>query len=197
MQTDLITKVYFNEHLTHSCVGMPQCLQALSSSLTRVWSTFWTCFKNQWIYQGPWPFYLILQNHFLISRIHFLILRIVVYFVIFENAISNITNSFTTSYNSFTSWNSFLNIKHYLLILINGNSAKRILFNIIKWFSNIKSHFQILEKHIIFNIWKTFIINSFINRWFSNIKNVHHFPLIVLQILQIEFLILINMSIFF
>ena len=33
MQTDLITKVYFNEHLTHSCVGMPQCLQALSSSL--------------------------------------------------------------------------------------------------------------------------------------------------------------------
>ena len=33
MQTDLITKVYFNEHLTHSCVGMPQGLQALSSSL--------------------------------------------------------------------------------------------------------------------------------------------------------------------
>ena len=32
MQTDLITKVYFNEHLTHSCVGMPQGLQALSSS---------------------------------------------------------------------------------------------------------------------------------------------------------------------
>ena len=29
MQTDLITKVYFNEHLTHSCVGMPQGLQAL------------------------------------------------------------------------------------------------------------------------------------------------------------------------
>ena len=28
MQTDLITKVYFNEHLTHSCVGMPQGLQA-------------------------------------------------------------------------------------------------------------------------------------------------------------------------
>ena len=34
MQTDLITKVYFNEHLTHSCVGMPQGLQALSSSCT-------------------------------------------------------------------------------------------------------------------------------------------------------------------
>ena len=34
MQTDLITKVYFNEHLTHSCVGMPQGLQALSSSYT-------------------------------------------------------------------------------------------------------------------------------------------------------------------
>ena len=33
MQTDLITKVYFNEHLTHSCVGMPQGLQALLSSL--------------------------------------------------------------------------------------------------------------------------------------------------------------------
>ena len=35
MQTDLITKVYFNEHLsdlTHSCVGMPKGLQALSSS---------------------------------------------------------------------------------------------------------------------------------------------------------------------
>ena len=32
MQTDLITKVYFNEHLTHSFVGMPQGLQALSSS---------------------------------------------------------------------------------------------------------------------------------------------------------------------
>ena len=29
---DLITKVYFNEHLTHSCVGMPQGLQALLSS---------------------------------------------------------------------------------------------------------------------------------------------------------------------
>ena len=35
MQTDLITKVYFNEHLTHSCVGMPQGLQALLSSLYR------------------------------------------------------------------------------------------------------------------------------------------------------------------
>ena len=35
MQTDLITKVYFNEHLTHSCVGMPQGLQALLSSSTR------------------------------------------------------------------------------------------------------------------------------------------------------------------
>ena len=34
MQTDLITKVYFNEHLTHSCVGMPQGLQALLSSST-------------------------------------------------------------------------------------------------------------------------------------------------------------------
>ena len=33
MQTDLITKVYFNEHLTHSCVGIPQGLQALLSSL--------------------------------------------------------------------------------------------------------------------------------------------------------------------
>ena len=32
MQTDLITKVYFNEHLTHSCVGMPKGLQALLSS---------------------------------------------------------------------------------------------------------------------------------------------------------------------
>ena len=32
MQTDLITKVYFNEHLTHSCVGIPQGLQALLSS---------------------------------------------------------------------------------------------------------------------------------------------------------------------
>ena len=36
MQTDLITKVYFNEHLTHSCVGMPQGLQALLSSLIRI-----------------------------------------------------------------------------------------------------------------------------------------------------------------
>ena len=35
MQTDLITKVYFNEHSTHSCVGMPQGLQALLSSLRR------------------------------------------------------------------------------------------------------------------------------------------------------------------
>ena len=35
MQTDLITKVYFNEHLTHSCVGMPQGLQALLSSFIR------------------------------------------------------------------------------------------------------------------------------------------------------------------
>ena len=32
MQTDLITKVYFDEHLTHSCVGMPKGLQALPSS---------------------------------------------------------------------------------------------------------------------------------------------------------------------
>ena len=38
MQTDLITKVYFNEHLTHSCVGMPQGLQALLSSLDWFWS---------------------------------------------------------------------------------------------------------------------------------------------------------------
>ena len=38
MQTDLITKVYFNEHLTHSCVGMPQGLQALLSSLS--WFAF-------------------------------------------------------------------------------------------------------------------------------------------------------------
>ena len=36
MQTDLITKVYFNEHLTHSCVGMPQGLQALLSSYTTI-----------------------------------------------------------------------------------------------------------------------------------------------------------------
>ena len=36
MQTDLITKVYFNEHLTHSCVGMPQGLQALLSSLQQI-----------------------------------------------------------------------------------------------------------------------------------------------------------------
>ena len=35
MQTDLITKVNFNEHLTHSCVGMPQGLQALSSSYSQ------------------------------------------------------------------------------------------------------------------------------------------------------------------
>ena len=40
MQTDLITKVYFNEHLTHSCVGMPQSLQALSSSLHMHWPRF-------------------------------------------------------------------------------------------------------------------------------------------------------------
>ena len=39
MQTDLITKVYFNEHLTHSCVGMPQGLQALSSSCTTEYMT--------------------------------------------------------------------------------------------------------------------------------------------------------------
>ena len=37
MQTDLITKVYFNEHLTHSCVGIPQGLQALSSSYPMIW----------------------------------------------------------------------------------------------------------------------------------------------------------------
>ena len=40
MQTDLITKVYFNEHLTHSCVGMPQGLQALLSSLRLSLSVF-------------------------------------------------------------------------------------------------------------------------------------------------------------
>ena len=28
-----LQKFYFNEHLTHSCVEMPQGLQALSSSL--------------------------------------------------------------------------------------------------------------------------------------------------------------------
>ena len=42
MQTDLITKVYFNEHLTHSCVGMPQGLQALLSSyLNKNKDNFW------------------------------------------------------------------------------------------------------------------------------------------------------------
>ena len=40
MQTDLITKVYFNEHLTHSCVGMPQGLQALLSSFICIKMTF-------------------------------------------------------------------------------------------------------------------------------------------------------------
>ena len=40
MQTDLITKVYFNEHLTHSCVGMPQGLQALLSSFDGVTELF-------------------------------------------------------------------------------------------------------------------------------------------------------------
>ena len=40
MQTDLITKVYFNEHLTHSCVGMPQGLQALLSSFTSGYPNF-------------------------------------------------------------------------------------------------------------------------------------------------------------
>ena len=33
-----LKKFYFNEHLTHSCVGMPQGLQALSSSFLLV---FW------------------------------------------------------------------------------------------------------------------------------------------------------------
>ena len=41
MQTDLITKVYFNEHLTHSCVGIPQGLQALLSSCITVSSVIW------------------------------------------------------------------------------------------------------------------------------------------------------------
>ena len=36
MRTDLITKVYFKEHLTHSCVGIPQGLQALLSSFNIV-----------------------------------------------------------------------------------------------------------------------------------------------------------------
>ena len=40
MQTDLITKVYFNEHLTHSCVRMPQGLQALLSSYFGVWTLY-------------------------------------------------------------------------------------------------------------------------------------------------------------
>ena len=40
MQTDLITKVYFNEHLTHSCVGMPQGPQALLSSLSLYFALF-------------------------------------------------------------------------------------------------------------------------------------------------------------
>ena len=41
MQTDLITKVYFNEHLTHSCVGIPQGLQALLSSYITERSVRW------------------------------------------------------------------------------------------------------------------------------------------------------------
>ena len=41
MRTDLITKVYFNEHLTHSCVGMPQGLQALLSSYIPVLSLYY------------------------------------------------------------------------------------------------------------------------------------------------------------
>ena len=46
MQTDLITKVYFNEHLTHSCVGMPQGLQALLSSFLSLIVTFLYCTYN-------------------------------------------------------------------------------------------------------------------------------------------------------
>ena len=42
MQTDLIAKVYFNEHLTHSCVGMPQGLRALSSS-SNLFTIFYLC----------------------------------------------------------------------------------------------------------------------------------------------------------
>ena len=46
MQTDLITKVYFNEHLTHSCVGMPQGLQALLSSYW--WNVVWIFYEFQY-----------------------------------------------------------------------------------------------------------------------------------------------------
>ena len=53
MQTDLITKVYFNEHLTHSCVGMPQGLQALSSSLFLV--------KNYFLLQALFA-HMVLKN---------------------------------------------------------------------------------------------------------------------------------------
>ena len=47
MQTDLITKVYFNEHLTHSCVGMPQGLQALLSSLY-IYNVWWETSPRSW-----------------------------------------------------------------------------------------------------------------------------------------------------
>ena len=50
MQTDLITKVYFNEHLTHSCVGMPQGLQALLSS--------YCCFYLFYVYYVLWTWSL-------------------------------------------------------------------------------------------------------------------------------------------
>ena len=52
MQTDLITKVYFNEHLTHSCVGMPQGLQALSSSLKKEWKDPQTKIKQNPFYKA-------------------------------------------------------------------------------------------------------------------------------------------------
>ena len=42
MQTDLITKVYFNEHLTHSCVGMPHRLTK------RVFMFDYQFFSNNW-----------------------------------------------------------------------------------------------------------------------------------------------------
>ena len=34
-----LNNVYYNEHLTHSCLGMPQGIQALSSS-------FFSCQEN-------------------------------------------------------------------------------------------------------------------------------------------------------
>ena len=111
MQTDLITKVYFNEHLTHSCVGMPQGLQALLSSYLTTFTLIYP--YNIVIFIGTfmWPYisHLHICHYFGIFILDPHSMRIVPYLSLFY-----CIHPYLIIFTSFCSYTTF---SHIYLIL--------------------------------------------------------------------------------